>query len=383
MKKSASHFSTLLLSPTEFKFSSQHFPSRSDNISRSPDELRQITVTLARKRTMGRPLRVVLPNRYYFITNRCQNGQFVMRPDDSSRMIILGVLARAVQKYEVEVVSFVFMSNHFHLICRFPCFNMGKFMSQLTGQLSSRLNDLRGRSGSLFPDRYHSQVLMGQQALLDKINYVVNNPVKDALVADAADWPGVTSFDAQLSGEKVVGRWYNGTKYHRMKQSDPETQPEDARETFAFRLTVPECIDGTNEKERRDTILTAVASDRDRIWSKRNDQPSNALGPAAVCATDWQKTKPLQPRAIWPEKKRLLCWCNEPDAEASSNAISQFYAEHAERSRRYRKAANRRKNGKDAEFPEGMYPPGEAVVSSSSRQPEKRSNSDKLSSRAA
>jgi REP element-mobilizing transposase RayT len=308
---------------------------------------------------MGRPLRVVNPDRYYFITNRCLMGQFLMRPDDESVRIILGILARAVVKHNVRVVCFVFMSNHFHLICRFPDYNMGEFMSQLTGQLSRRLNKLRDRSGPMFPKRYHDQMLMGEEAILDKVNYVVNNPVKDKLVADARDWPGVTSIGAQLSDRTVTGEWYNGTKYNRMKQSDPDVEKEDAFEEFSFELEVPSCVDGDTDTDRCEAVTAAITNHRVEIWKSstgsENEMP-DVLGAQEVLETSWKLRDSGNARRKWTEKQKLRCWSRE------AGAIKQFYCDHKEMTKRYRHAAELRKLGQYARFPFGMYPPGEATA---------------------
>lgn len=118
---------------------------------------------------MPRPIRHVAPHRYYVLTNRCVLGKFILRPDEGCRRIIKGCLARAADKYEVRLVCFVFMSNHFHIIARFPERNMSEFMAELQSQIASRFNKYRDRDRNVFPDRYDDQALLDDRVLNDRI----------------------------------------------------------------------------------------------------------------------------------------------------------------------------------------------------------------------
>jgi REP element-mobilizing transposase RayT len=316
---------------------------------------------------MGRPLRVCLPGKYYFITNRCFDGQYLMRPDDKSKALIIGILARAVCKFNVELVCFVFMSNHFHLICRFPDYNMAEFMSELTAQLCRRLNKLRGRSGPMFPRRYHDQILIGPGAIADKVAYVVNNPVKDALVAEAKDWPGVTSIHAQLNGGRITGEWYNGTLYNEMKQRGEEPDRQDAMESHTIQLTVPACIQGDNRQARNERLLAAITRHRRELWVELGgdaDEPPEVMGAEAVCQTDWRYRAGAIEYRKWAKTHRLLCWSRQP------GAIRTHYERRVREAGWYRYSAARRKTGEYARFPYGMYPPGEATAWTPSREAE-------------
>ena len=161
---------------------------------------------------MGRPVRFVEADKYYFITNRCVMGLFAMRPDDEARRIIKGCLARAADKHDVELVCFMFMSNHFHLIARFPDRTLSEFMCEFQTQISNRLNDYRGRSGSLFPERFDAKALLDEKAVREKVCYTLNNPVRAGLVRQASNWPGVSSmeehldewFDTHPTGEESI-----------------------------------------------------------------------------------------------------------------------------------------------------------------------------------
>jgi hypothetical protein len=47
------------------------------------------------------------------VTARTVQGRFLLKPTAGFREIIVGILARAAERYEVEVHAFVVLANHF------------------------------------------------------------------------------------------------------------------------------------------------------------------------------------------------------------------------------------------------------------------------------
>jgi REP element-mobilizing transposase RayT len=185
---------------------------------------------------------------------------YLLTPDDECRRIVKGCLARAADQHDVQLVCFCFLANHFHLIARFPKLNIAEFMEQFQSQLASRINDHRGRTGTVFPTRYHAQALLDETVLLDKIGYVLNNPVNDRQVAAADDWPGVTSMAChQTDANTLEGRWLNHKTWrrYRRRQSDDKGRDE-AMETHRLELHLPEALDGETADQRRQSLLAAV-----------------------------------------------------------------------------------------------------------------------------
>lgn len=302
---------------------------------------------------MARAIRYVSNGHYYFLTNRCLLGQFLMLPDDECRRIIKGCLARAAEAHDVELVCFVFLSNHFHLIARFPKLNMSEFMEQLQGQIAERLNKLRGRSGPVFPKRFDDQALLDEQVLRDKIAYLLNNPVQDRLVRSAEDWPGVTSMKLHYNDEPLEGSWLNHTKwrkYRRRKNSDKGR--DDAFEEHQVELHYPASLDGEIRDERRQSLIELVEDHRNDLhstWSTAPHRGGSAVGAEAILEDfDWWN-RPEQP----PDSsgRRLLGVGIEP------GRISEYRQKRREISEAYRRASNAWPDCKKEDFPYGTYPP--------------------------
>jgi hypothetical protein len=52
------------------------------------------------------------------VTSRTLQGRLLLSPSQELNDILAGALGRAQRRYEVEIVSYVFLSNHYHLLVR-------------------------------------------------------------------------------------------------------------------------------------------------------------------------------------------------------------------------------------------------------------------------
>jgi putative transposase len=66
---------------------------------------------------MARPLRIQFENAYYHITCRGNSRQKISA-DDFDRKAFLDLLGRSREIYRVEVLAYVLMTNHFHLLIK-------------------------------------------------------------------------------------------------------------------------------------------------------------------------------------------------------------------------------------------------------------------------
>jgi hypothetical protein len=75
-------------------------------------------------RSIGRDLdarqrmlpRQVLPRQFYLITRRCNQRQFLLRPDTATNNAFLYCLIAAALRCEVDVLLPCAMSNHYHAV---------------------------------------------------------------------------------------------------------------------------------------------------------------------------------------------------------------------------------------------------------------------------
>lgn len=154
---------------------------------------------------MTRP-RPILPSRTYFITRRCIQREFTLRPDDRINEALAYCLGRAAEETGVEILSFLAMSNHVHGTVHDRYGVMPEFTERFYGLAARVINCARGRWESLWVPGGNSFVHCVEVGdTIDKTVYTLTNPVRANLVDKAIHWPGVSSF-AWLDGRTITAR---------------------------------------------------------------------------------------------------------------------------------------------------------------------------------
>ena len=126
---------------------------------------------------MARPLRIQYENAVYHVTCR-GNAQQDIFADDHDRARFISLLQRSSEIYQVSVVAFVLMRNHFHLLVRTPRANLQEFMRHFNISYTSAFNRRHGRTGHLYQGRYKSFLVDADSYLLEVSRYIHLNPVR-------------------------------------------------------------------------------------------------------------------------------------------------------------------------------------------------------------
>jgi REP element-mobilizing transposase RayT len=167
---------------------------------------------------MGRPVRRQKKKAIYFITNRTLQQRYFFRPGLAVNEIILGLLAKTADRYGIEIFSFVFMSNHFHLLARSRSLQMHLFMKDFQSQLARKLNVYWGRTGPFVERRYTATEVLDDDQLTDKLRYTVCNPCESDLVRHPKLWPGLSSWTIHKTGLPMMGEVVNRDLYWSLKR---------------------------------------------------------------------------------------------------------------------------------------------------------------------
>jgi REP element-mobilizing transposase RayT len=126
---------------------------------------------------MTRPLRIQYANAFYHVTCR-GNAREDVFCDDKDRKTFLNILARSADTFEVEILAFVLMNNHFHLLIKTPRANLAEFMRQFNISYTSYFNRRHKRVGHLYQGRYKAFLIEADNYLLEVSRYVHLNPVR-------------------------------------------------------------------------------------------------------------------------------------------------------------------------------------------------------------
>src|SRR5215475_6034768 len=105
-----------------------------------PGALAQLLLTRGAggRPNVPRPLRMLNPSEIFFVTVRCFQGRYLLRPSTETNQVLGGVLSRAVRLHGVELFSFSVISSHLHLVLRAPRGNLPGFMQYLLTNVSKK-----------------------------------------------------------------------------------------------------------------------------------------------------------------------------------------------------------------------------------------------------
>ena len=143
--------------------------------------------------------RFVLAGDTVLVTRRALRRHHLFRPDLPIRQLYLYALAVCAEQYGILVHAFTLMSTHEHLIVTDPERRLPDFLRDLHRLVSLGTKVLRKWEGPVWDHEKSSVVrLITKQAMLEKLAYVMANPVKAGLVAHARDWPGLTVLPPEL-----------------------------------------------------------------------------------------------------------------------------------------------------------------------------------------
>ena len=126
---------------------------------------------------MARPLRIQFENAYYHLTCRGNARQKIFF-NDYDRKYFLDLLKRSSEIYQVQILAFVLMANHFHLIVKTPLANLQEFMRHFNISYTSYFNKRHKKTGHLYQGRYKSFVIDADSYLQEVSQYIHLNPVR-------------------------------------------------------------------------------------------------------------------------------------------------------------------------------------------------------------
>ena len=146
--------------------------------------------------------RRVLPGSTYFTTRRCVDRRYLLRPSKVVDEILEFALAVAAKRFGIEVHSYVFMSNHYHMLLTDPRGLLPRFEHLFHSLVARFLNAFYGRFESFWAPGSYSAIRITDAETYEAYDaYLGNNPVKGGLVARASDWPGLISFPEDLADD--------------------------------------------------------------------------------------------------------------------------------------------------------------------------------------
>ncbi|WP_437677741.1 transposase [Sorangium sp. So ce131] len=135
--------------------------------------------------------RQIVPGATYLLTRRVLRRHFLLRPDAAINQLLVYALAVSARRYGVEVHALCAMSTHLHLVVTDVQGVLPLFLQSFHRLVALGTKVLRKWEGPVWDHERTSMVrLLTQAAVVEKIAYVLANPVAAGLVRNASEWPG-------------------------------------------------------------------------------------------------------------------------------------------------------------------------------------------------
>lgn len=185
----------------------------------------------------------------HFISRRVTQRMFLLRPRPIVEQAFLYVAAIAAKHYDIELHAMIVMSNHWHALLTDTKGKLPAFLHYVHEFVAKILNCSMGRFENLWSSEKPSIVtLEGEEDVMDKLAYLMANPVAGQLVAHGRDWPGVRRM-WQVGQESVTVKrpeifYRKGTK-----------MPDEATLTF----TRPPAFSHLDDEQASVALCQAVA----------------------------------------------------------------------------------------------------------------------------
>ena len=126
---------------------------------------------------MARALRIQYPGAFYHVTCRGNERRdiFLGKPDQE---VFLEKLASSSDTYNVPILAYVLMANHFHLLLTTPDGNLSEFMRHFNISYTAFFNKRHNRVGHLYQGRYKAFLVDADNYLLEVSRYIHLNPIR-------------------------------------------------------------------------------------------------------------------------------------------------------------------------------------------------------------
>jgi hypothetical protein len=178
-------------------------------------------------------------------------------------------------------------------------------------------------------------------------SFILSHGAKEGLVADPREWPGAHAVHALLSGETLVGVWYDRTQEYRYRLSGKEPEPRQFATEEVLTLAPLPCWKHLPPEEYRKRMAALVAEIVEEARVAREAKGMEPLGADAVRRqqphTRPNRTKRSPAPLFHTATKRAYLMLRE--------AYSRFVAA-------FRDAAEKLRAGdRSVAFPEGSFPP--------------------------
>ena len=124
----------------------------------------------------------------YHVTARSNNKEWFQLPLNQVWELSKESLKEASEVHPVELISFVLMSNHYHMLLTTPQGNLDGFIYEFNKRLALKIKAKSGQINRIFGGRYKWCLIESQKYLINCYRYIYQNPVRAGVVTRPEDY---------------------------------------------------------------------------------------------------------------------------------------------------------------------------------------------------
>jgi len=136
---------------------------------------------------LARKPRIHFSGATYHVISRGNNREWVFDTDTEKRSY-LALIRDYKKRYPFELMAWVVMSNHAHMLIRINEIPLSKIMQGIQQSYTSHYNHAHKRTGHVFEQRYKAFLCHSESQMLETLHYIHYNPVR-ANLAGGLNYP--------------------------------------------------------------------------------------------------------------------------------------------------------------------------------------------------
>lgn len=121
------------------------------------------------------------------VYQRGNNKEFIFQKENS-KSFFLNQIIKCNKKFDFEILAFVIMSNHYHIIIKLNSDPLDKIMFSINNSFAHYYNKDNERTGHVFETRYQCKKVDSNAYLLWLLRYVHRNPIRIKMVNKLEDY---------------------------------------------------------------------------------------------------------------------------------------------------------------------------------------------------
>ena len=165
---------------------------------------------------MARPPTILQSEFPYHVGARSINQDWFSIPMEMVWEIMVSQLYFIHHAYEVEILAFVLMNNHFHFLLRTPLANLSSAMGWFMRETSRALTRAGNRINMSYGSRHYRSIINTDHYLLNAYKYVYHNPIHAGICANVMDYQ-FSTLPGLLGSKKLIIRFHKWSHFERKR----------------------------------------------------------------------------------------------------------------------------------------------------------------------